>query len=57
MRILIHPANPAGDAQPVSEDVRRALKILSDSFIKTEGGGTISSDGHVDGVIMISFDA
>jgi hypothetical protein len=56
MRILIQPAPATGDVHSVSDEVRRALDVLDAAFIRTEGGGTIESDGIVTGVIVIKLD-
>jgi len=60
MRILIQPPDHVSGARRVDEEVSKALEVLRDAFIKTEGGGTVSAgsivagDGAVTGVIVIS---
>ena len=56
MRILIHPSDLTAEAHQVSDEVRRALNILSDALIRTEGGGTISGADGVAGVVMLTAD-
>jgi hypothetical protein len=54
MRILIQPPEANSGAHHVGDEVRRALDVLNRAFIKTDGGGTVSSDGGVTGVLVLS---
>jgi hypothetical protein len=56
MRILIQPPRPTAEVHLVIDQVRRALDVLDAASIKTEGGGTIESDGIVTGVIVVKLD-
>jgi hypothetical protein len=56
MRILIQPAHPAADIAQASDEIHRALEVLEAAHIKTQGGGTIESDGSVTGVLVLRFD-
>jgi hypothetical protein len=56
MRILIQPPDHNAEARHVGDEVRKALEILHGALIKTEGGGTVASDGTVTGVIMVNSD-
>jgi hypothetical protein len=56
MRILIEQSDHTAGGLHTGDEVRKALEILQASFIKTEGGGTVSSDGAVTGVIVVSSD-
>ena len=56
MRILIQPPDQASGARHAGEEVSKALEVLSAAYIKTEGGGTVSSDGTVTGVVVVSSD-
>jgi hypothetical protein len=55
MRILIEPPDHIAGAPHAGDEVRKALEILQAAYIKTEGG-TITSDGTVTGVIVVSSD-
>ena len=56
MRILIQPANHASGSRHAGEEVSKALEVLNAAYIKTEGGGTVTSDGIVTGVVVVSSD-
>ncbi len=56
MRILIQPPEADGGAHHVGDEVRRALEILARAAVKTDGGGTVSSDQGVTGVLVLSSD-
>ncbi len=56
MRILIEPPNDTAGARHAGDEVRKALETLQAAFIKTEGGGTVSSEGAVTGVVVVSSD-
>ncbi|HLI82147.1 MAG TPA: hypothetical protein VKV03_19300 [Candidatus Binataceae bacterium] len=56
MRILIQPPDDTAGAHHAGDEVRKALETLQAAFIRTEGGGTVSSDGAVTGVIVVSSD-
>jgi hypothetical protein len=53
MRILIEPPDDSSGAYHVGDEVRRALEVLNAAYIHHEGGGTVSSDGVVTGIIML----
>jgi len=55
MRILLQPSNLNG-ARHAGDVVRDALEILQAAFIRTDGGGTVSSNGMTTGVVVISSD-
>jgi hypothetical protein len=56
MRILIQPPNHASGARHVGDEVSTALEVLNAAYIKTEGGGTVTGDGAVMGVVVVSAD-
>ncbi len=56
MRILIQPPHAADDIARASDEVHRALEVLEAAHIKTQGGGTIESEGSVTGVVVLRFD-
>jgi hypothetical protein len=56
MRIMLQPAWGPAEVHLASDEVRRALEVLSAAHIKTDGGGTIESDGVVTGVIVLRFE-
>ena len=53
MRILIQPPEDAAGGHHVGDEVRKALEVLNAAYIKTEGGGTLASEGAVTGVIVL----
>lgn len=55
MRILIQPPHAADDIARASDEVHRALEVEA-AHIKTQGGGTIESEGSVTGVVVLRFD-
>lgn len=55
MRILIESPDHS-EARHAGDEVRKALETLQAAFIKTEGRGTVSSDGAVTGVVVVSSD-
>jgi hypothetical protein len=57
MRILIQPPHETTDLHVVSDEVRKALDVLSSVHIRTDAGGTIESDdGAVVGVLVLRSD-
>ena len=56
MRIVLQPAWGPAEVHLASDEVRKALEALSAAYVKTDGGGTIESDGVVTGVIVLRFE-
>jgi len=56
MRIMIQPPDHTSGARHAGEEVSKALEVLNDAFIKTEGGGTMTGDGIVTGVVVLGSD-
>ncbi len=56
MRILIQPPRATDDTTRASDGVHKALEVLDAAHIKTQGGGTVESDGSVTGVLILRFD-
>ena len=52
MRITIHLTT-----DEVEPDVRRAIEVLRSANIPTDGGGTIGTEGHAIGAIILRNDA
>jgi len=57
MRILLQPADPNAAAHLVGDEVRRAFDVLQAAYIKTEGGGTMTSSDGVVGVLVLTSEA
>ena len=57
MRILIRQPQTVADVCLASAEVRKALQVLEGVQVKTDGGGTIESDGCVTGVVVIKLDS
>jgi hypothetical protein len=54
MRILIQPPDHTSGAHHAADEVSKALEVLQSAFIRTEGGGTVTSNGTVTGVLVVS---